>query len=226
MSKVIEMPKKARAPAVAEKLEAAKSALQNLSAEVGQAALEAAENAPGAARRLADLRSRISAAERDVDELTRAHMLAEKLDRQSDATAAAAMRAEQFAIMKKCAATRLKAVATVMEAIGIAGAAFSEYAIATNDMVIALPTGSRMPFIAMGKNGYAGSWVGDLKSLIAGEAFRVTVTDENGRGARLPFAQQPELTSDDPGTITPAIDVFTEAQNFVLRDIEGQIEQL
>ncbi len=56
--------------------------------------------------------------------------------------------------------------------------------------------------------------------------FRLTVTNEHGRGARLPFAQQPELTSNDPGALTPAIDVVTEAQAAVLRDIEGQMERL
>jgi hypothetical protein len=60
-------------------------------------------------------------------------------------------------------------------------------------MVVALPTRTRIAFMAMGKNGYAGSWVGDGKPLIAAEAFRLIVTDDHG--ARLPFAAPPELSS-------------------------------
>ncbi len=80
--------------------------------------------------------------------------------------------------------------------------------------------------MAMGRNGFAGSWIGDLKALIAAEAWRLAIPDEHGRGARLPFAQAPELTNDDPGTMPPAIDMFTEAQESVLRDIEAQMQRL
>ncbi len=226
MSKVIDLPRKPRAPVYASKLEAARDSLHALESEVGPARLAAEEGAPNAAKGLADLRSKIAAAEREVDELEKAHALAAKLDRQSDATAAAAMRAEQFAVMKQHAAARLKALETVMAALATAAKAYSEYAIETNAMVVAVPTGTHMGFVALGRNGYGRSWLGDLKALIAAEAFRLTVADEHGRGARLPFAKQPELTSDDPGAITPAIDVFTEAQEAVLRDIEAQMQRL
>jgi hypothetical protein len=215
-----------RAPAVALKLEAARNALQDLEQQTGQAALDAAENAPGGAKRLAGLRQQIADAEREVSELERAHVFAARADREASAAGAVALRAEQFAIMKKHAANRLNSAAIVMEALATASKAFSEYAIETNAMVVALPTGTRMAFMGMGRNGYGGSWIGDLKTLIAAEAFRLTVTDELGRGARLPFAQAPELTSDNPGALTPAIDVLTEAQETVLRDIEGQMRRL
>jgi hypothetical protein len=217
---------KPRAPAVAAKLEAARMALQDLNRDVGQAALEAAENAPGGAKRLAGLRQQIAEAEREVVELTKARELAARLDRESSAAAAVAMRDEQFAVMKQHATSRLKKAAIVMEALATASKAYSEYALQTNAMVVALPTGTRMAFMGMGRNGYGGSWVGDLKALIAAEAFRLTVTDERGRGARLPFAQAPELTSNNPGALTPAIELMTEAQESVLRDIEGQLKRL
>jgi hypothetical protein len=215
-----------RAPAVALKLETARGVLQDLNREVGQAALEAHENAPGAAKRLAGLRQQIADAEREVSELERAHTYAARADREASASGAVALRAEQFAIMKKHAEIRLKKAAILMEALATASKAFSEYAIETNAMVVALPTGTRMAFLGMGRNGYGGSWIGDLKSLIAAECFRLTVTDERGRGARLPFAQAPELTSNNPGALTPAIELMTEAQETALRDIEGQMNRL
>src|ERR1035437_9403312 len=89
-----------RAPAVAAKLEAARGVLQALEGEVGQAALEAAENAPGAAKRLSELRSSIATAERDVGELSRAHETALRLDRQSVAAGAIKMRREQMVAFK------------------------------------------------------------------------------------------------------------------------------
>lgn len=224
MAKVVEM--KPRAPAVASKLEAAREVLRELEQDVGQFALDAAEGVPGASKRLADLRTTIAGAQRDVAELEKALTVATRIDRQGDVAAVTAMRAEQFALFKKHGEARLKAMATVMDALATAAVAYSQYAIETNAMVVALPTGTRMSFMAMGRNGYAGSWVGDCKSLITGEAFRLTIADEHGRGARLPFATQPELSTDDHRTIVPAIDIITEAQESVLRDIEGQMNRL
>jgi hypothetical protein len=215
-----------RAPAVALKLEAAREALTLHNKEVAQTVLDAAEGVAGATKQLAELRTKISSAEREVFELEQAHSLAMKLDRQSNAAGAAAMRAEQFTVMKKCAEARLKSVATIMEAVATAAKAYSEYVTITNQMVVALPTGTRMGFIAMGRNGYGGSWVGDLKSLIASEAWRLTAIDARGRGARLPFAEQPELTSTDHTKLPPAIDVMTEAQESMLRDVEAQMTRL
>ncbi len=178
---------KPRAPQVTLKLESARSVLQDLNRGVAEAALAAAENASGAQKRLGDLRAKIGNAERDVAELERALDLAQRLDRESLASAVVVMRQEQFGIMKKYATSRLKKAAIVMEALATAAKAYSEYAIETNAMVVALPTGTRMPFMGIGR--YGGSWVGDLKPLISAEAYRVTFTDENGKGARLPFAQ-------------------------------------
>lgn len=216
----------ARAPAVAQKLEGAREALKLHNNELAQTVLDAAENVPGALKRLGDLRAKISTAERDVAELEKAYALAAAIDRKSDAAGAAAMREEQFAIMKQRADVRLKAVATIMDAIKTAAAAYSTYAIATNEMVTALPTGARMPFVAIGRNGYGGSWVGDLRTLISAEAWRTVIVDEHGRGARLPFSQQPELSTDNPAAFRPGIELMTEAQETVMRDVEEQMARL
>lgn len=229
MSKVeteMPTPKKPRAPAIAEKLEAARAVLASFNGEVAQAVLDAAENAPGAPKKLFDVRAKISAAEREVIELEKAYALATRLDRQADAAGAAMMRAEQFEVMKKSADVRLTALASIMEAIETAARAYSEYSLATNDMVVALPTGTRLGFVALGKNGYAGSWVGDLKQLIAAEAYRLTVIDDQGRGARLPFAEQPELTSSDHTKLPAGLDLMREATESILRDVEAQMNRL
>lgn len=215
-----------RAPAVREKLDCALGALAELEEQVAELALDAAERKPGAADKLAGHRSKIEAAKTAVDELRAALRLAVKLDRRSDAAAAATMRVEQFSIMKQRAEVRLKAVATIMEAVATAAKAYNEYALATNQMVVAIPTGTRLGQIHIGRNGYGGSWIGDLKDLIASEAYRVAPIDAHGRGARLPFANAPEITSTDPGKFPPAIDLMTDAQQAVLRDIEGQMQRL
>jgi hypothetical protein len=216
----------ARAPAIALKLEAAREALQLHNDMVAQTVLAAAENAPGAAKRLAQLRENISMTEREVSEFEQAHALAAKLDRQSDAAGAAAMRAEQFAVMKQRADVRLKAVATIMEAVATAAKAYHEYVVATNEMAVALPTGTRIGFVSLGRNGYGGSWVGNLKELIAAEAWRLIVVDQKGSASRLPFATAPEVTNDDHTKLPPAIDLMTEAQENILRDIEAQMARL
>src|SRR5580698_7437993 len=90
-----------RAPAIAEKLEAARAMLAVHNAEVAQTVLDAAENVPGATKRLTDLRIKISSAELAVFELEKAHDLAARIDRQSDAAAAVRMRAEQLEEFKQ-----------------------------------------------------------------------------------------------------------------------------
>ncbi len=215
-----------RATAVAVKLAETEALISELESGVAPLALAESEGVSGAKRDLQALEARIEAAKRESHRQRQAHRHAVELDRRAEIAAASAMRQEQFAVMKKCAAVRLKAAKTIMDVLPTLSAAYFEYVIATNEMVVALPTQTRMPRVAMGKNGYGGSWVGDLRSLLAAEAFRLTVIDDRGRGARLPFALQPELTSDDPGAITPAIDVFTEAQESVLRDIEAQMQRL
>ncbi|MDB5616596.1 hypothetical protein [Tardiphaga sp.] len=214
-----------RAPPIATKLEVAREVLRDLERDVGQFVLDATEGVPGAAKRLADLRTTISAAQRDVGELEQAHALAMKLDRQADAALAGAMRTEQFAIMKRHADARLKAVATIMEAIGTAAAAYGEYVRSTNDMAVALPTGTRMGFVALGRNGYGGPWAGDLKALIAAEAWRLMPTLPGGEKC-LPFAKAPDLANDDHTKLQAGLDVMIEAQTSVLRDIEIQMDRL
>jgi hypothetical protein len=214
-----------RAPAIAMKLDAAREKLGRIRDDVGQTALDAAEGVEGADERLAALRANIAGAEQVVEELTKAFDLAAKYDRQAAAAGAADMRLKQFEVMQAKADLRLRAVTRLMEAIGVAAEAYGEYVAATNQMVVALPTGTRLSFISMGRNGYGGSWVGDLKGLLEAEAWRLMPKVRGGE-KRLPFAVAPELTNDDHTKLPSAIEVMTFAQESILRDVEIQMQRL
>src|SRR5262249_46464739 len=88
---------KPRAPAIAAKLESARSARAALDPEVAQAALDVAEGVRGADKRLADLRARIAIADRDVTEFAAAHVLALKKDSEAELAARCKLREAQLA---------------------------------------------------------------------------------------------------------------------------------
>jgi hypothetical protein len=148
-------------------------------------------------------------------------------DRKTAAAAVAKMRVEQFAVFTAKADARLASLATVFDALKTAAAAYSKYAVETNEMVVALPSGTSMGIAAVGNNGWGGSWVGDLKTLIAGEAWRVARPDEHGRGARLPFARLPEFNAGGgANAMPPAIELMREAHDKILGEIEAQLQRL
>jgi hypothetical protein len=231
MSKVIEMNIRKddvpRATLIREKLDAAEQALAALENDVGPLACDEAEGKPGAAAKMQALNSKIAVAQAERDKLRNAHRYALNDDKRTAVAGAARMREEQFSIFKAKSDKRLALLATMFEALGTAAAAYSKYAVETGEMVVALPTGTNMGILAVGHNGWGGNWVGDLKKLIAGEAFRVAVPDKLGRGARLPFAQAPEFHNrGGVDAIPPAIELMREAHNRILDDISGQMERL
>jgi hypothetical protein len=215
-----------RAPLIRGKLEDAEQALLVLESEVGPLACDEAEGKPGAAAKLAGLNSKIAAAERTRHQLRNALRFALQDDLKMAAVGADKMRTDQFSIFRKKGEARLTTLATMFEALATAQTAYSQYAIQTNEMVVALPSGTSMGIVAVGYNGWGGSWVGNLKKLIAGEMFRVATPDKTGRGARLPFAEAPNLSSDDVTKMSPAIHLMREAHDKILGDIEGQMERL
>ena len=138
----------------------------------------------------------------------------------------AAWRDEQFAVCQAAGARRLIAAQTIFNALAAAVPAMSEYAIQTNEMVTALPTGTNVGILSMGNNGWAGSWIGNLANLISAEAYRLAIPDKTGRGARLPFAKAPDVRSDDPAAIEPAMDILRAAQAKAISEIQAQMEKL
>jgi hypothetical protein len=219
---------KLRAAGVAEKLEAARAALTAHNDEVAEVVLAAAENVPGAPKRLFDLRAKISTAEREVDELEKALALAAKIDRQAAVTAATQMRSEQLAEFKKQFATREKAMAAVLKAAAEMAAAYGEYSEATLRTLSAVPAGTVVPQMAIGSEGFAGPAFGPCERLILAEMYRLAPERADGIGRFvLPFAKPSlEFVRGKPGEIKPGIDELREADAAIVADIGRQIEKL
>jgi hypothetical protein len=217
-----------RAPAIAEKLEAARAMLAVHAGEVAQTVLDAAENVPGALKRLTDLRTRISTGELAVAELEKAHELAARIDRQAHVAAATQMRAEQFAEFKKEFGAREKAMAAVLEAARDMAAAYGEYSEATLRTLSALPAGTVVPPMSIGSEGFAGPAFGPCERLILAELWRLAPDREDGIGRFvLPFAKSSTVfVRENPEAIKPGIDEFAAADQAIVADIEKQIEKL
>jgi hypothetical protein len=226
MPKVVEM--KPRAPAIALKLEAAREVLRELEQDVGQFALEAAEGAPGASKRLGDLRTTIANAQRDATELEKAHAVAARIDRQTAVTAAVQMRSEQLAEFKEQFGLREKAMGAVLKAASEMASAYGEYSEATLRAATATPSGTVVPIMAIGANGSYGAVFGPCERLILTEIFRCAPDRLDGIGRFvLPFAKAPnELDRGNPEAIRPGIDEMRDAHVAIIADIESQIEKL
>ncbi len=218
----------ARAPQVAVKLEAARSALQSLESEVGQAALEATEDQPGSDQRLAGLRQQITDAERSVAELKRAHQLAQLLDREALALGAIAMRAEQLAAFKKHVTAREKHFAVALSHAAELAKAFRQFLFESEGMVSVLPSGTAFPALAVGELGLGGNLLGGCDKLLLAEMFRLgAVPDANGRIGILPFAKPTIMTQrGQPDKIPPSLEVLQEAHDALIREIEAQVQRL
>jgi hypothetical protein len=215
-----------RSTAVAVKLAEAEALLSELEASVAPLALAELEGVAGAKRDLQSIESKIDAAKRSRQQLRSAHRHALELDRKADIADAEKMREEQFAVCQAAGARRLIAAQTIFTALATAATAMSEYAIQTNNMVTALPSGTNVGILSMGHNGWAGSWIGNLANLIAAEAYRLAISDKDGRGARLPFARAPDVRTDNPASIEPAMEILENTQAHAMREIELQLEKL
>lgn len=213
-------PKLPRAPAARTRLEAAQSALSTLVLERDALALDALEGRAGADKALASHRAKIAAAEINISELAGALKLAERLDREADAAAAAQMRAEQLAVFEKASAVRVDAMAEVLTLIGKAAEAYGRYVQASSDMATSLPTGVHLP--VMHFEGFSGHFLGNGEALIGREAFRVAIP-----GARPPFARLPALSADDDvAKMRPGAEILRDAHAAVLESVKAQVERL
>ena len=145
-----------RAPLIAAKLEEARALLAVHNGEVAQTVLDVAEDVQGAPKRLFDLRAKISTTEREASELERAYELALRIDRQAEASAATEMRREQLAEFKKQFAAREKAMAAVLKAAADMAAAYGDYSELTLNTLAAVPSGTVVPMMSIGSEGFAG----------------------------------------------------------------------
>jgi hypothetical protein len=217
-----------RAPAVIAKLDGELAKLAAMEAGVDELALAAAENQPGAIGRLTAQRAKIEEAERRVSEMRRAVALAQRIDRQADAAAATQMRAGQLVEFKRQFAAREKAMATVLKAAADMAAAYGEYSEATLLSVGAIPSGTFVPPMSIGRDGLYGAAFGPCDRLILGELFRLAPDRHDGTGRFvLPFAKPPsEMARGKPETIPAGIDEMRAADDAIIADISKQIENL
>jgi hypothetical protein len=217
-----------RAPGIAEKLEAARAILAVHNGEVAQTVLDAAENVPGATKRLCDLRANISTAELAVFELKKAHELAARIDRQSDAAAATRMRGEQLVEFEKQFGAREKAMAAVLKAAAAMAIAYGEYSEATLRAAAVVPSGTSVPPMTIGGDGMYGAAFGPCERLVQAELYRLAPQREDGIGRFvLPFAKPPsEQFRGNPTAIPAGIDEMRAADTAIIADIAKQIENL
>ncbi len=197
-------------------------------ADVAQTVLDAAENVPGATKRLTELRSKISTAELAVFELEKAHELAAKIDRQADAAAAVRMRGEQLEEFKQQFAARETAMAAVLKAAADMAAAYGDYSEATLLAAAVVPSGTVVPQMSVGGAGLYGAAFGPCERLILAELYRMAPDRRDGVGRfMLPFAKPPSEQFRGNHTAIPAgIDELRAADEAIVADIAKQIENL
>lgn len=217
-----------RAPAIAEKLEAARAMLTAHAGEVAQTVLDVAEDVQGAPKRLFDLRAKISTAEREVGELEKAHELAARIDRQAHAATATHMRTEQLIAFRKEFEARETAMAAVLKAAAAMASAYGEYSEATLRAAAVIPSGTTVPPMMVGGEGTYGAAFGPCERLILAELYRLAPLREDGIGRFvLPFSKPPseQLRGNHPA-IPAGIDELRAADAAILADISRQIENL
>jgi hypothetical protein len=216
-----------RAPAIAAKLARAEAVLKELQQETAILSLEEFEGKPGAAKALASHRAKLEMAERQASELRQAVALAERLDREAGATAAATSRADQLALFKVAMLARERAMAKALDALAVFAGAYSEYSEATLSAQIAVPAGTVVPAIAMGELGSYGHVFGPCEKLILGELFRIAPERRDGIGRFIvPFAKSPIHSDTNHKALPPAVTEFNAANTAVAQSIIAQVSQI
>ena len=222
MSKAPELAKY-RAPAVSEKLGAAETFLAVIRGQTAQAALDEAENQPGAGARMKELAGRIAAAESEVEKLKEAHKLALEIDRRTDVIERTKLRAQQLTAFEDHARARDAAAAEICAAAATMATAFQRYSSETLMMLGVRPVGTSIPTMAMGPNGQYGSAIGNLERLIGVSCWLSARPDDTGQKYVLPFAAAPGMHSTDPADYPQPIAAFREAQAAILAEIKAQV---
>jgi hypothetical protein len=218
---------KPRAPAARAKLAGAEAVLAELEQHTAILALEMSEGKTGSEKAMASHRSKIEAAKKQVNDLRKATELAERLDREADAVAAAAMRASQLTVFEKAMAGRLQAMTSALEALTAFAIAYSAYSQATLTAMESIPAGTIAPQVAMGPLGaYGASW-SNCSRMLEAELYRVAPERADGVGRLVaPLAKAP-LHSDTNYKVLPkAIDEFRKADATVLAEIARQVSDL
>jgi hypothetical protein len=216
-----------RSPAIAAKLAQIEATLKDMQAETAILSLEEFEGKPNAAKALSQHRAKIEAVERQASELQQAAKLAEILDRQAIANAAAASRAEQLASFEAAQAGRLTAMRVALDALKVFADAYSDYSEKTLEAQISVPAGCVVPAIAMGELGSYGHVFGPCEKLILGELFRIAPPRKDGIGRFVfPAAKSPIHSDQNHKALPAAISEFQKANQAITDSIVGQVSQI
>jgi len=216
-----------RAPAIATKLNQIEATLKDLQAETAILSLEEFEQKPGAAKALSQHRAKIEAVERQASELRQAVKLAEILDRQAIANAAAKSRGEQLAVFKAAMAGREKAMAKALDALAVFAVEYGAYSQATLTAMESVPAGTIAPMVAMGPLGGLGASWSNCERLLLGELFRLAPERADGTGRFIaPFAKAPLHSDLNHRSLPSALDEFRKADAAVLAEISRQVSDL
>jgi hypothetical protein len=216
-----------RAPAIAAKLAQAEAVLKELEQETALLSLEEFEGKPGASKALAQHRAKLEMAERQASELRAAVQLAEKLDREAGASAAAKSRSEQLASFEAAQAGRLTAMRVALDALKVFANAYADYSEQTLLAQISVPAGCVVPAIAMGELGSYGHVFGPCEKMILAELFRVAPERKDGIGRFLPpFVKSPIHSDTDYRKLPSAISEFEKANAAVTQSIVAQVSQI
>ena len=218
---------KPRAPAAQAKLNQIEASLKDLQAETAILSLEEFEQKPGAAKALSQHRAKIEAVERQASELRQAVKLAEILDRQAIANAAAKSRGEQLTLFKAAMAGREKAMAKALDALAVFAIEYGAYSQATLTAMESIPAGTIAPMVAMGPLGGLGASWSNCERLLLGELFRIAPDRADGTGRFIaPFAKAPLHSDLNHRSLPAAIDEFRKADAAVLAEIQRQVSDL
>lgn len=216
-----------RAPAVREKLECALGALAELEEQVAEFALEAVERKSGAGENLAVHRAKIEAAKTGANELRAALRLAERLDRQAEASGAVRMRDEQFSALKQQFAAREKAAESVMKAVADLSAAYGRFSECSLNIASVMPSGTVLPTMSIGPNGIYGPALGPCGQLILGELWRIAPNRRDGTGRFvMPFVKPGLELMKDVAELPVGLDELRAADVAILANVSQQVESL
>jgi hypothetical protein len=218
---------KPRAPAAKAKLKQAAAALSDLEMETPILSLEAFEGRAGAQKALDIHLAKIEASQRQVSQLKAATELAERLDREAVASAAAKSRAEQLASFEAAQAGRERAMSRALDALAAFSRAYADYSEETLAAQIAVPAGCVVPTINMGELGSYGPSFGTCERMILAELFRIAPPRKDGIGRFVfPAAKSPIHSDQNHQELPTAISEFQKANATVTQSIIAQVSAI
>jgi hypothetical protein len=217
---------KPRAPAAQLKLKQAAAVLADLEQETAILSLEAFEGRSGAQKALDIHLAKIEAAQRQVSQLKAATELAERLDREAGASAAAVSLSEQAKVFRTDMEDREGDYIAALDLIGRAADRLVSYARKTLKAGGSVPSGCTVPVMMIGGQKQEHAF-GFCEALLRAEIYRHLPTPRHGElPLRLPFAEHPRMGHTDPASIRPGAEEFHDANEAIIKSIEAQVSAI